>query len=328
MKVFFDIVANHSADIITYVQNEFTYRNKTDYPYRDANGQIFDDRDYALSNTFPPMDVDVSFPYTPTVSPANADAKNPAWLNDLTYYHNRGNSTFAGESSQYGDFFGLDDLFTEQVDVVNGFIDIFNFWIDNFDIDGYRLDTAKHVNVEFWQRVAPGRPGARADQRQAGLHHVRRGVRRQPGGAELLHHRRHAALGAGLRAARRDLVGRHQQRPDQHPGEPVRQRRLLHRRRQQRLPVGDLHQQPRPVPCGVLPQQRAAQRVRRRAADPHQLGLRHALLRARLPGGLLRRRAGLHRRRQRQAVPRGHAAQPGAGLHGRGSDRHRRHAGR
>ncbi|MCB0238127.1 MAG: alpha-amylase, partial [Anaerolineae bacterium] len=66
MKVFFDIVANHSADIITYVQNEFTYRNKTDYPYRDANGQAFNDRDYALSNTFPPLDVDVSFPYTPT----------------------------------------------------------------------------------------------------------------------------------------------------------------------------------------------------------------------------------------------------------------------
>ena len=155
MKVFFDIVANHSADVISYVQNEYTYRSKADYPYKDATGQVFDDRDYALSDTFPPLDVDVSFPYTPTIAPANADAKNPAWLNDPTYFHNRGDSTFAGESSEYGDFFGLDDLFTEQVDVVNGFIDIFNYWIDNFDIDGYRIDTAKHVNIEFWQRVAP-----------------------------------------------------------------------------------------------------------------------------------------------------------------------------
>ena len=40
----------------------------------------------------------------------------PAWLNDPTLYHNRGDSTFAGENSQYGDFFGLDDLFTEQPD--------------------------------------------------------------------------------------------------------------------------------------------------------------------------------------------------------------------
>ncbi|MCB0205830.1 MAG: hypothetical protein KDH89_13490, partial [Anaerolineae bacterium] len=155
IKVFFDIVANHSADIITYVQNEFTYRNKADYPYRDANGQAFDDRDYALADTFPPLDVDISFPYTPTIPAGDEDAKNPDWLNNPLYYHNRGDSTFVGESSQYGDFFGLDDLFTEQVDVVNGFINIFNFWVDNFDIDGYRLDTAKHVNIEFWQRVAP-----------------------------------------------------------------------------------------------------------------------------------------------------------------------------
>ena len=35
----------------------------------------------------------------------------PDWLNVPIYYHNRGNSTFSGESSLYGDFFGLDDLF-------------------------------------------------------------------------------------------------------------------------------------------------------------------------------------------------------------------------
>ena len=40
---------------------------------------------------------------------ADATAKAPAWLNDRTLYHNRGDSTFAGESSEYGDFVGLDD---------------------------------------------------------------------------------------------------------------------------------------------------------------------------------------------------------------------------
>ena len=32
--------------------------------------------------------------------------KHPSWLNDPIYYHNRGDSTFAGESSNYGDFGG------------------------------------------------------------------------------------------------------------------------------------------------------------------------------------------------------------------------------
>jgi hypothetical protein len=47
MKVFFDIITNHTADVISYEEGVFSYRNKTDYPYRDADGNTFDDRDYA-----------------------------------------------------------------------------------------------------------------------------------------------------------------------------------------------------------------------------------------------------------------------------------------
>ncbi|HSU00950.1 MAG TPA: alpha-amylase family glycosyl hydrolase, partial [Nocardioides sp.] len=75
-------------------------------------------------------------------------------MNDPTNYHNRGDSTFAGESSTYGDFVGLDDLFTEQPDVVDGMTDIYEAWVD-LGIDGFRIDTAKHVNMEFWQQFAP-----------------------------------------------------------------------------------------------------------------------------------------------------------------------------
>ncbi len=78
----------------------------------------------------------------------------PAWLNDVTMYHNRGNSTFAGESSEYGDFSGLDDLFTERPEVVDGMVDIYSAWAD-LGIDGFRIDTVKHVNTEFWQTFSP-----------------------------------------------------------------------------------------------------------------------------------------------------------------------------
>jgi pullulanase/glycogen debranching enzyme len=155
MKVYFDIVANHTGDVIQYVGGESGYRDKTNYPFRDADGVAFDDLDYAGTGTFPLLDPAISFPYEPTVDPADANIKAPAFLNDLTLYHNRGNSTFSDESSLYGDFFGLDDLFTAHPDVVSGMIDAHKAMITEFSIDGFRIDTVKHVNDEFWEEFVP-----------------------------------------------------------------------------------------------------------------------------------------------------------------------------
>ncbi|MDN5782520.1 MAG: hypothetical protein L0H23_10975, partial [Luteimonas sp.] len=156
MKVFFDIITNHTADIIDYTKpGDYSYIDKETSPYTTAAGQKFDDRDYAGKNTFPKLNVDTSFPYVPTFrSPADKTVKVPSWLNDPTLYHNRGNSTFAGESSTYGDFVGLDDLFTENHKVVDGMTKVYQSWAD-FGIDGFRIDTVKHVNTEFWQQFIP-----------------------------------------------------------------------------------------------------------------------------------------------------------------------------
>jgi glycosidase len=157
MKVFFDIITNHTADVIGYEEGARTaYVSKDVSPYRTASGRVFDDRDYAGTSRFPDLDPATSFPYTPVLDPAEEDLKVPAWLNDPTMYHNRGNTTFTGEDSQYGDFFGLDDLFTERPEVVDGMTDIYQSWIGEFGIDGFRIDTMKHVNDEFWQAFGPG----------------------------------------------------------------------------------------------------------------------------------------------------------------------------
>ena len=157
MKVFFDIITNHTADVIAYEEGSSEYRSKKDFPYIDAvTGKPFDDWAFAGGTTFPALDPETSFPYTP-VFPTAADAtvKVPSWLNDRTLYHNRGNAKFdGGESDEYGDFVGLDDLFTEHPTVVKGMEDIYEAWVD-FGIDGFRIDTVKHVNMEFWQSFAP-----------------------------------------------------------------------------------------------------------------------------------------------------------------------------
>ena len=55
-----------------------------------------------------------------------------------------------------GDFpGGLKDLATERDDVRAALTAVFARWIQAADFDGFRIDTLKHVEHEFWQYFAP-----------------------------------------------------------------------------------------------------------------------------------------------------------------------------
>ncbi len=164
MKVYMDIIANHTADVIQYRESPASaapYRSKADYPFSrrggvtgaPINGGFAGDDDASPANWA--KLTDPAFAYTPVVPKGEEKVKVPAWLNDPVYYHNRGDTDWRGESAQYGDFVGLDDLATENPRVVDGFIAIYKGWIDRFGIDGYRIDTAKHVNPQFWRAFIP-----------------------------------------------------------------------------------------------------------------------------------------------------------------------------
>src|SRR3546814_6456255 len=120
MKVYMDILVNHTADVIEMAEckgYDCPYRSRADYPYarRAADGAPvnagFAGDAPSSPDNFTRL-TDPNFAYTGKVAPHEKDIKVPAWLNDPIYYHNRGNSTFAGESSTMGDFVGLDDLMT------------------------------------------------------------------------------------------------------------------------------------------------------------------------------------------------------------------------
>ena len=174
MKVYLDIVTNHTADVIRlrpWPQRNYErrgrYVSKARMPYRDSEGEPFDDAAFAYDGRsqrpFPDM-TDEGFPYQPILLPEDRLAKHPAWLNEVYNYHNRGGSRFRDESSLYGDFFGLDDLFTERSEVVKGMIDIYRHWIEEYGVDGFRIDTTRHVNVEFWHAFAPAMQKAARDK--------------------------------------------------------------------------------------------------------------------------------------------------------------------
>jgi glycosidase len=164
IKVYLDIITNHTADVIQYRECENApcpYRSRADFPYTrkgGVGGQAINpgfggDGVRTVANFA--LLTDPTYAYTPFVPPAEARVKVPEWLNSVGFYHNRGNSDFWGESSLHGDFVGLDDLMTENPRVVEGFIDIYSDWIEKYRIDGFRIDTARHVNPEFWRAFVP-----------------------------------------------------------------------------------------------------------------------------------------------------------------------------
>jgi glycosidase len=163
MKIYLDIVTNHTADVIAYREcpaNDCAYRSRADFPYTRHggepinNGFLGDDSQHQTEENFAHL-MRPDYAYTPYVPDAERHIKVPPWLNDSIFYHNRGNSTFRGESALFGDFAGLDDLMTENPRVRDGMIAIYRAWIEQYAIDGFRLDSARHVNPEFWQAFVP-----------------------------------------------------------------------------------------------------------------------------------------------------------------------------
>ncbi|MFZ2227952.1 MAG: alpha-amylase family glycosyl hydrolase [Candidatus Nanopelagicaceae bacterium] len=116
MKVILDVVTNHTGDIVKYQDQQA---------------------------------------YIPAES---SNAKNPAWLNDISNYHNVGDMSKCwgdGNCTKIGDFFGLDDVATEKESVWRGWGDVYGKWIKDYGISGFRVDTARHVDDEFFKNWSP-----------------------------------------------------------------------------------------------------------------------------------------------------------------------------
>src|SRR5262249_26976164 len=56
---------------------------------------------------------------------------------------------------EQGDFFGLDDLFTEKPVVERGLARIYADWVSRYRLDGFRVDTARHMNAGFFRLWVP-----------------------------------------------------------------------------------------------------------------------------------------------------------------------------
>ena len=151
LKVYLDVVVNHTADIVVPRGSGYVR-----LPYRDCHGKLFSPARYAAADL--PLPEGRQHPARAGVLAGDRNAKKPAWLNDVRRYHNRGDIDFASCSEtcfEQGDFFGLDDLFTEQPAVVARAGEVYGDWIRRYKVDGFRVDTARHVDKAFFRVWAP-----------------------------------------------------------------------------------------------------------------------------------------------------------------------------
>ncbi len=137
MYIVLDIVINHTGDNWAYendAQPQFS-EDATPYPFGFWRSE-------SQSDQFGPD-----------------DAVWPAELQDPDCYTRRGAITCWNDSEQalHGDFFNLKDLNLNYQPTLEALIAIYKYWIAEIDIDGYRVDTVKHVDnqasVKFFNSI-------------------------------------------------------------------------------------------------------------------------------------------------------------------------------
>lgn len=124
MYVILDIVLNHTGDVWAY---------PGDQPYYYFGGQTFPFWRWREADGTPGMQLD--------------DAVWPIELQTPDAFKRRGQirNWEAQDEVRDGDFFGLKELNLPRSDVLDTLIRVYKYWIATADIDGYRLDTVKHM---------------------------------------------------------------------------------------------------------------------------------------------------------------------------------------
>lgn len=164
MKVILDIVTNHVGQVFYYDINgngqpddsvfgsgttsELTRVSEYDPDYDPRGIQA---RTSLGEAGLAPV-VFLNNPEINRVATEPAEFQNPDW------YNRKGRvwDWNVREQVLTGDFpGGLKDLKTTNPEVREALIDVYSYWIGVADFDGFRIDTLKHVEYDFWQEFAP-----------------------------------------------------------------------------------------------------------------------------------------------------------------------------
>lgn len=165
LKVVLDVVTNHMGQVFFYDQN---LNGKPDVYIGGSGGSSPVVRSTEFDPDFDARGVQVEtslgaggrapmvFFDDPTIARV---APKPAVLATADAYHGMGRTLNYDDPEQLlsGDFpGGLKDVATENPAVREAMVDAYARWVELVDLDGFRIDTVKHVEHEFWQVFTTG----------------------------------------------------------------------------------------------------------------------------------------------------------------------------
>lgn len=147
--VILDIILNHSGNVFTYD------------PERNVNDPVWDGKTYKVKgfndkNGNPSLPFQKTDPNNPATWPGEDDAIWPVEFQDPAVFTQKGRIKSWDYDPEYleGDFFDLKDINHGRGDIDNYvaspalkyLAQVYKFWIADTDIDGFRIDTVKHMD--------------------------------------------------------------------------------------------------------------------------------------------------------------------------------------
>ncbi len=130
IKVMLDVVCNHSGDLIGSSDSGYpNYKPPPGYSLRYNNSS---------NKHAPPFLTNSAAPTLTSI------------------FHNNGTiGNYVDPEQILGELARLDDFATETTYVRTNMVNIFTNWVGRADLDGFRVDTVKHVDMGFWQYWCP-----------------------------------------------------------------------------------------------------------------------------------------------------------------------------
>ena len=155
MKVYMDMVVNHTANVVGLSPGG-SFISPAEKPYRTCKGKKFEPALY-VTKTFPCMKAS-NMPYTPFLAANEKHLKTPGLAErpDLLPQPRRHRLQLdrPGRAGA-GRLLRARRPLHRAAEGDAGLADVYSEWVRKYKLDGFRVDTAKHVNAAFFRLWAP-----------------------------------------------------------------------------------------------------------------------------------------------------------------------------
>jgi glycosidase len=137
MLVLLDVVPNHAGRVFTYDL--------------DADGAV-DEGEVEPPWSDPPYEVPLAWTHRPRLWTRGPDGERVRMTLEAEHFHRHGFGNLGvPRQKELGDFpTGLRDLHTEREDVIEALVETHLWWVEQTDVDGFRLDAVPHAGRPFW----------------------------------------------------------------------------------------------------------------------------------------------------------------------------------